>query len=148
MGGVGRVSRKDEVSPSWPSPMHSGTRGLQVDKDRFLYGNRSHTMVTTPLGAAFPVLYCAPAQRRIVLIMEEDSWRCASLAATRRIRRGRGKPAQSWTQATETMGMGLFVRLRVRSSTGWRLSLTPTSRLGREDGAKTRQKVDSTNLQR
>ena len=40
VGGVGRVQRKDEVSPPWPSPMHSVTRGLQVDKGRSLYDKR------------------------------------------------------------------------------------------------------------
>ena len=40
VGVVDRVPRKDEVSQSWPSPMHSVTRGLQVDKGRSLYDNR------------------------------------------------------------------------------------------------------------
>ena len=36
VGGVHRVSRKDEVSTPWPSPMPSVTRGLQLDKGRSL----------------------------------------------------------------------------------------------------------------
>ena len=85
VGGVGRVPRKDEVSPPWPSPMHSVTRGLQVDKDRSLYHNRSRMVVATCLAPASPVLDRAPVQLYVVLVVEGVSWRCASLSATLRI---------------------------------------------------------------
>ena len=85
VGGVGRVPRKYEVSPPCPSPMHSLTRGLQVDKGRSLYDNRSRMVVATCLVAASPVLDCAPVQLYVVPVVEGDSWRCASLSATLRI---------------------------------------------------------------
>ena len=85
VGGVGRVPMKDEVSPQWPSPMHSATRGLQVDKGRTLYDNRSRMVFATCVVAASPVLDCASAQLYIVLVVKGDSWRCASLSATLRI---------------------------------------------------------------
>ena len=85
VGGVDRVPRKDEVSPPGPSPMHSVTRGLQVDKGRSLYDNRSRMVVATYLSAASPVLDRASVQLYVVLVVEGDSWRCASLSATLRI---------------------------------------------------------------
>ena len=85
VGGVGRVPRKDEVSPSWPSPMHSVTRGLEMDKGRFLYHNRSRLVVASPLAAASLVLDRASVQLYVVLVVEGVSWRCASLSATLRI---------------------------------------------------------------
>ena len=85
VGGVDRVPRKDEVSPPWPSPMHSVTRGLQVDKGRSLYDSRSRMVVATCLAAASPVLDRASVQLCVVLVVEGDSWRCASLSATLRI---------------------------------------------------------------
>ena len=85
VGGVDRVPRKDEVSPPWPSPMHSVTRGLQMDKDRSLYDNSSHMVIATCLAAASQVLDRASAQFCVVLVVEGDSWRCASLSATLRI---------------------------------------------------------------
>ena len=85
VGGVGRVPRKDEVSTPWPSPMHSVTRGLQVDKGRSLYDNRSRMVVVTCLAAASPVLDRASVQLCVVLVVEGDSWRCASLSETLRI---------------------------------------------------------------
>ena len=85
VGGVGRVPRKDEVSPLGPSPMHSMTRGLQVDKVSSLYSNRSRMVAATCLAAALPVLVRAPAQLCVVLVVEGDSGRCASLSATLRI---------------------------------------------------------------
>ena len=83
--GVGRVQRKDEVSPPWPSPMHSVTRGLQVDKGRSLYNNGSRLVVVTCLVAASPVLDRASVQMYVVLVFEGASWRCASLSATLRL---------------------------------------------------------------
>ena len=65
--------------------MHSVERGLQVDKGRYLYHNRSRMVVATPLAAASPVLDCASVQLYVVLVVEGDSWRCASLSATLRI---------------------------------------------------------------
>ncbi len=85
VGGVDRVPRKDEVSPPWPSPMHSVTRGLQVDKGRSLYDNHSRIVVATSLAAASPVLGRASSELCVVLVVEGDSWRCASLSATLRI---------------------------------------------------------------
>ena len=85
VGGVGRVPRKDEVSPPWPSPMHSVTRGLQVDKGRSLYDNRSRMVVVTCLAAASPALDRASVQLYVVLVVEGVCWRCASLSATLRI---------------------------------------------------------------
>ena len=85
VGGVGRVPRKVEVSPAWPSPMHSVTRGLQGEKGRSLYHKGSRMVVATCLAAASPVLDRAPAQLYVVLVVEGDSWRCASLSATLRI---------------------------------------------------------------
>ena len=70
VGGVGRVPRKDEVSPPWPSPMHSVTRGLQVDKDRSLYDNRSRVVVATCRPAASPVLDRASVQLYVVLVVK------------------------------------------------------------------------------
>ena len=85
VGGVGRVPRKDEVWPPWPSPMHSVTRGLQVDNDRSLYHKPSHMVVAACLAAASPVLDRASVQLCVVLFVKGDSWRCASLSATLRI---------------------------------------------------------------
>ena len=85
VGGVGRVPRKDEVSPPRPSPMHSVTRSLQVDKGRSLYHNSSRMVVATCLAATSPILDRAPAQLSVALVVEGDSWRCASLSATLRI---------------------------------------------------------------
>ena len=85
VSGVDRVPRKDEVSPPWPSPMHRVTRGLEMDKGRFLYHNRSRLVVATSLAAASLVLDCASVQLYVVLVVEGDSWRCASLSATLRI---------------------------------------------------------------
>ena len=85
VGGVDRGPRKDEVSPPCPSPMHSVTRGLQVDKGRSLYDSRSRMVVATSLAAASPVLNRAPVQLCVVLVVEGGSWRCASLSATLRI---------------------------------------------------------------
>ena len=85
VGGVDRVPTKDEVSPPWPSPMHRVTRGLQVDKGCSLYHNRSRTVVATSLAAASPVIDHAPDQLYVVLVVEGDSWTCASLSATLRI---------------------------------------------------------------
>jgi len=85
VGGVDRVPRKDEVSPPWPSPMHSVTRGLQVDKGRSLYDNRSRTVVSMCHTVTSPVLDRASVQLYVVLVVEGDSWRCASLSATLRI---------------------------------------------------------------
>ena len=83
--GVGRVPKKDEVPLQWPSSMHSVTRGLQVDKDRSLYDSRSRMVVATSLAAVLPVLDRASVQLYVVLVVEGDSWRCASLSATLRI---------------------------------------------------------------
>ncbi len=85
VGGVGRVPRNDEVSPPWPSPMQSVTRGLQVDKDSSLYDNRLRIVVATCLVAASPVLDRASVQLCVVLVVEGGSWRCASRSATLRI---------------------------------------------------------------
>ena len=85
VGGVDRVPRKDEVSPPWPSPMHSVTRGPQLDKGRSLYDNRLRMVVATRLAAATLVLDRASVQLCVVLVVEGDSWRCASLSATLRI---------------------------------------------------------------
>ena len=85
VGGVGSVQRKDEVLPSWPSPMQSVTRGLQVDKGRSLYHKPSRMVVATCLAAASPILDRAPAPFYGVLVVGGDSWRCASLSATLRI---------------------------------------------------------------
>ena len=65
--------------------MHSVTRGLQVDKGSFLYDNRSRMVVVTCLAAASLVLDRASVQLYVVLVVEGDSWRCASLSATLRI---------------------------------------------------------------
>ena len=84
-GGVGRDPRKDEVALSCPSPMQSVTRGLQVDKGRSLNDNRSRMVVAACLAAASLVLDRASVQLYVVLVVEGDSWRCASLSATLRI---------------------------------------------------------------
>ena len=85
VSGVDRVPRKDEVLLPSPSPMHSVTRGLQVEKDRSLYDNRSRMVVATCLAGASPVLDRASVPLYVVLVVEGDSWRCASLSATLRI---------------------------------------------------------------
>ena len=85
VGGVGRVPRKDEVARPWPSPMHSVTRGLRVDKARSLYDNRSRMVVSMCHTVAQPVLDRASSELCVVLVVEGDSWRCASLSATLRI---------------------------------------------------------------
>ena len=65
--------------------MHSVTRGLQMDKDRSLYDNRSRMVVAMGLADALPVLERASVQIYVVLVVEGVSWRCASLSATLRI---------------------------------------------------------------
>ena len=65
--------------------MHSVTHGLQVDKGRSLYDNRSRMVVATCHTVAPPVLDRASSELYVVLVVEGDSWRCASLAATLRI---------------------------------------------------------------
>ena len=82
---VDHVPRKDEVSRPWPSPMRSVTRGLQVDKGRTLYHNRSRMVVATCFAAVLHVLDRASVQLYVVLVVKGDSWRCASLSATLRI---------------------------------------------------------------
>ena len=85
VGGVHRVPRKDEVSPPGPSPMQSVERGLQLDKDSSLYDKPSRMVVATCFTAASPVLDRASVRHNVVLVVEGDSWRCASLSATLRI---------------------------------------------------------------
>ena len=85
VGGVGRVPRKDKVSPAYPSPMHRRKRGLQVDKSRSFYDKRPRTVVATCLTAAAPLLDRASVQLCVVLVVEGVFWRCASLSATLRI---------------------------------------------------------------
>ena len=85
VGGVVRVPRKDGVSPPGPSPMQGVTRGVQADKDRSFYDNRSRMVAATCLTVASPVLDRSPAHLCVVLVVEGDSWRCASLSATLRI---------------------------------------------------------------
>ena len=65
--------------------MHSVTRGLQADNDRSLYDNRSRMVVAMCLATALPVLDRASSELYVVLVVEGDSWRCASLSATLRI---------------------------------------------------------------
>ena len=65
--------------------MHSVTRGLQVDKGRSLYDNRSRMVVVTCLAAASLVLDRASVQLYVLPVVEGVPWRRASLSAMLRI---------------------------------------------------------------
>ena len=106
VGGVHRVPRKDEVSPPGPSPMHSVTRGLQVDKDGSLYDSRSRMVVATCLAAATLVLDRASVQLCVVLVVAGGSWRCASLSATLRIHLRAQDKGESVNSRLEKMRRG------------------------------------------
>ena len=68
VGVVDRVPRKDEVSPPWPSPMHSVTSGLQVDKAA-PFTTTAHARWLRPV---------SPQHHRSLIVRQSNSTSCWS----------------------------------------------------------------------